>query len=210
MTPLPPEYWPLPPESGRYENSRRMTGYRRSRISGSVIRYTRVSKVDTNRKADLLCWSCGNWVNERDPPGLKKRDLLDSTGAVPSWSSTTSTGDRLVIAPSLLHFARHRVFAAHTEGQVVAASLTGCTSVESFEHDIGDSLGSKDVAGTDGRFRRRVQQAFLGYADCVYQYTDLGDAGCVDSLSRGTRHPALSGISWLTMARMLLDQLCLQ
>lgn len=173
MTPLPPEYWPLPPESGRYENSRRMTGYRRSRISGSVIRYTRVSKVDTNGEADLLCWSCGNWMDERDPFSLKKWGLLNTTGTVPPWSSTTSTGDRLVISPSLLHFARHRIFAAHTERQVVAASLTGCTRVESLEHYIGDSLRSEDIAGTDGRFRRGVEQALLGYADCLDQYIDL-------------------------------------
>ena len=144
---------------------------------------------------DLQCSSCGSYERQSSFwESVLWSGLLYSTSTVPSRSSSTATSNRLVVSPSLLDLTSDWVFTSHTERQVVAASLTGGTCVESLEHDVGDSLRCQDIAGTDGRFRRGVQEAFLGYTDCrISLIRELEQSD--DSLSRGTRHPAFNGMS---------------
>ncbi len=52
--------------------------------------------------------------------------------------------------------------AAIAEGQVVHAALGSGTGRKSLENNVGDSLGSQDVATDHGGSFRRIQQGALG------------------------------------------------
>jgi hypothetical protein len=79
-------------------------------------------------------------------------------------------------------------------------------------------LRGEDVTCTHGCFGGRVEQTRFGDPDCMSaagQATSMRDRqtwqmrmgerrSSRNSLSRGTKHPALRGMSWFTIARILL------
>mmetsp|Transcript_22317 Transcript_22317/g.55289 ORF Transcript_22317/g.55289 Transcript_22317/m.55289 type:complete len:359 (-) Transcript_22317:2515-3591(-) len=72
---------------------------------------------------------------------------MDSRAAFPGGASSSSSGNGLVVTKLLV-----------TKGEIIHATLAGCTCRKCLKDNVHNSLGSEDVAPNDTGVRRGIQQ----------------------------------------------------
>lgn len=87
---------------------------------------------------------------------------MDTTGTVPVRACTAAACDGLVISETLDLFLAGHV-STETESEVIAITLAGGTSLESFKYHIRYSLACENIASHHGRMIRRRKQRFRRY-----------------------------------------------
>ena len=151
ITPSPPRCRPAPPEPRRSEKSRRMTGYRRSKTSASVIRV-------------LVMCVCTPEVPSQSGPlgrggGVRRIVYADveRRGVGASYRSATA-GDGLVVPEPLAFFLARRI-SSKAKGQVVTVPLRRCACFERLEYDVRHALALETGGRVSLRRKRSTRKA---------------------------------------------------